>query len=51
MALRVQCLASGDEHQGEVDLAPIEANRYATESYATESHATEIFEEHTSDGC
>jgi len=45
MALRVQCLASGDEHQGHVGLGPIEANRYATES-----HATETFKEHTSDG-
>jgi hypothetical protein len=45
MALRVQCLASGDEHQGDVGLGPIEAN-----SYATESHATETFKEHTSDG-
>jgi hypothetical protein len=45
MALNVQCLAPGDEHQGDVGLGPIEAN-----SYATQSCATEVFKEYTTHG-
>jgi hypothetical protein len=45
MALSVQCLAPGDEHQGDVGLGPIEAKSYATESYATE-----VFKEYTTHG-
>jgi hypothetical protein len=45
MALRVQCLAPGDEHQGDVGLGPIEAN-----SYATQSCATDVFKEYTTHG-
>jgi hypothetical protein len=45
MAFSVQRLASGDEHQGDVGLGPIEAERYATKTFATE-----ICEEYTIDG-
>jgi hypothetical protein len=45
MALSVQRLASGDEHQDDVGLGLIEG-----ESYGTKTFATEIFEEYTIDG-
>ena len=45
MALRVQCLAPGDEHRGNVGLGPIEAKSYAPESYAAE-----VLQGYTTDG-
>lgn len=50
VAVNVQCLAPGDEQQGDVGPGPIEAKSYAAEGYATESYATEVSKEYTRDG-